>query len=632
MKKTLILCAMVIMAAPLCAQVGSENGMPRQAGADYPAEWPQGPAPGSVPSWAKSGTIRIARWDGGRIETAKAILSGWPGFNPPLPDNLYSMSNWYNLETIHLLRDAGINVAWVTFSNGFSIPTEQNHREQLRIYIAECHRQGIHVIAYESVANIFWEDMFQQVPESKDWVQMGADGKPVPYGSGDYSKMGRVTRYMADLANPGWRDYLKKRVDLAIDAGADALMYDNNFGGHLVDLYKDIYRYGESRKKDFMIMGNFHQNNYVLNRLTNCLTTEDGAEPGVYEESHLQGRRGRLDAKDLVPVDGGRLVTNIGLFRIYNALSNGWKPMLVEDGGREVGVRETTPMRPERFQLALAEAMSFGIGMEVFVEGAFQRGLYENDPDTMAIWRAIGSYNKFFAANEQYYTGTKSLAQIAVVLDDRSESVALLDGLAARHLLFDVLYESDLTPEKLAPYKLVALLTTRTVRQRALAALENYLTSGGKMIAAGDAATLDENGQKRTPPEWFGKSLGKGECAYYEKLQALDDLAKKLSDAEGPGPIEVVAPAGVLYNVVQQPVTGRIIIHLLNYGRTPATGIRVLIPHGYAGNNLLSPDSIQAIQTIIHSGAPVELQVPPVHIYSMLVVETRSVHSKGAAH
>ena len=49
--------------------------------------------------------------------------------------------------------------------------------------------------------------------------------------------------------------------------------------------------------------------------------------------------------------------------------------MLVEDGGREVGVRETTPMSAERQQLALAEAMSFGIGMEVFVEGGFRSRL-----------------------------------------------------------------------------------------------------------------------------------------------------------------------------------------------------------------------------------------------------------------
>ena len=626
MKLLRVLFPAVVLFISTClwAQVGSERGMPRQVGAEYPAEWPQGPEPETVPAWAKPGAIRIARWDGGRIETAKAILSGWPGFNPPIPDNLYTMSNWYNLDTIHLLRDGGINVAWVTFSNGFSIPAEQNHREQLRRYIAECHRQGIHVIAYESVANIFWEDMFERVPESRNWVQMGADGKPIPYGSGDYSKMGRVTRYMADLGNPGWRDYLKKRVDLAIDAGADALMYDNNFGGHLVDLYPEIYRYGAARKKGFMIMGNFHQNSYVLNRLTNCMTTEDGAEPGVYTQEHLQGRRGtKVDVKTLVPVDDGRLVTNIGLFRIYNALSQGWKPMLVEDGGREVGVRETNPMSPEREQLALAEAMSFGVSMEVFVEGGFARGLYENDPVSMAVWRAIGTYNRFFAEHQQYYTGTKSLAPIAVVLDDRSESVSLLDGLAARHVLFNVLYESDLTAVKLAPYKVVAMLTTRTTRQSAISALETYLTKGGKIIAAGDAATLDETGQKRSQPEWFGKKTGSGEYTYYEQLPPLDDLSKTLRDAAGPEVVHVEVPPGVLYNIEQQPATGSVMIHFLNYTLKPSAEIRVGPQRKFASMLMFSPDSSQPLAQIGPPGRDLAMKIPSVRVYSLLVMQPR---------
>ncbi|MGD1100770.1 MAG: alpha-amylase family protein [Terriglobia bacterium] len=620
--RALILSLLLLAPATLCAQVGSERGMLRQMGGAYPAEWPQGPGPDSIPAWAKPGTIRFARWDGGRIETVKAMLSGWPGFNPPIPDNVYTMTNWYDPQTIHLLRDAGVNMVWVTFSNGFSIPTEQKHQEQLRRYIAECHRQGIHVMAYESIANIFWEDMFEHVPESRDWIQMGADGKPVPYGSGDYTKMGRVTRYMADLGNLQWREYMKKRVALAIDAGADGVMYDNNFGSHLVDIYQDIYRYGVARKKDFLLMGNFHQNSYVLNRLTNCMTTEDGAEPGVYDEAHLQGRRGRMDATALVPVDHGRLVTNVGLFRIYNALSQGWKPMLVEDGGREVGQRETTPMAAERQQLALAEAMSFNVSMELFSEGAFARNLFENDPSAMDIWRAIGSYNRFFAEHEQYYTGTKSVAPVAVVLDDRSESVPLLDGLASRHMLFDVIYESDLTAEKLASYQVVALLTARTVRQRTLSALETYVTNGGRIIAAGEAATLDETGQKRAQPEWFGKQRGKGKCTYYEQIPPLDDLSKTLRDAAGPGPIQVEAPPGVLYNIVQQPAAGRTLIHFLNYTLKPSGEIKVVSQRKYARISLFSPDSPQAVQLSIPPGAPAELKVPSVRVYSLLVMET----------
>ena len=79
----------------------------------------------SVPDWARPGSIRFARWDGGPIETAKAFLSGWPGMNPPIPDYLYVMTNWYDPSTIQLLRDAHVNLIWVTFSNGFSIPTRE---------------------------------------------------------------------------------------------------------------------------------------------------------------------------------------------------------------------------------------------------------------------------------------------------------------------------------------------------------------------------------------------------------------------------------------------------------------------------------------------------------------------------
>ena len=220
---------------------------------------------------------------------------------------------------------------------------------------------------------------------------------------------------------------------------------------------------------------------------------------------------GRLDATALVPVDHGRLVTNVGLFRIYNALSQGWKPMLVEDGGREVGVRETTPMAAERQQLALAEAMSFGIGMEVFVEGGFARDLFENDPKHHGHLARHWNLQPISLPSTSSITRERNpVAPVAVVLDDRSESVSLLDGLAARHVLFDVIYESDLTAEKLAPYKVVALLTARTVRQRALTALDTYVTNGGRILAAGEAATLDENGQQHAQPEWFGKTDGQG--------------------------------------------------------------------------------------------------------------------------
>jgi len=595
---------------PLWCQVGMETTS--RAGG-YPAVWPAGPSKDSVPQWAGPGRIRFARWDGGRIETAKAMLSGWPGFNPPDPNRLEAMTNWYRPETVRLLREAGINMIWITFSNGFSNETEAAHQRQVRAYIDECHRSGIRVMAYESIANMFWEDMYERVPESRQWAYAGKDGKPVPYGAGDYTKMGRVTRYMADLSKPGWRAYLRGRVDLALDAGADGVIYDNNFSNYLLETYHEIYAYGASRKRDFLLMGNFHANTYVYNRLLNCITTEDGVEPGVYAEPNLKGlRRNRAS---LLPLDGGFLVNNIGLFRIHQSLSDGWKPTMIEDGHREVGVRETTPMSPERHKLALAEAMMFGISMELFVEGGFAHGLAAGRPETRRIWEAIGQYNRFFADNEEYYVNAKPLAPLAVVLDDRSLDVGLLNGLSARGVVYNVLYEHDLTPQKLAPYAAAALITADTVRDKALAALEGFVNRGGKLFSAGNAGTLDENGRTRPKPALLARGT------YYEKLPGADELAGALASIRGR--VSMEARPGILFHAAQQN-TGRprLLVHLLNYTASPARGVKLRVQGKFSSARLLSPDSTRtAVRLVPAGGSSVEVEIPELATYSLVVLE-----------
>jgi hypothetical protein len=585
-----------------------------------PLEWPAGPARDSVPAWARQGLIHFARWDGGRLETVKGILSGWVNFWPPNPEILYATTNWYDPRTIQLLREAGINMIWVTFSNGFSNETEKLNQEQLVRYIAECHHQGIHVMAYESITNMFWQDMYAHVPESRNWLSIGKNGKPVPYSAAAYEKVGYVSRYLADLKNPEWQAYLRRRVSLALDAGADGIMYDNNIAPQLtelIDAYHMLYPYGASRKKDFLLMGNFHENAYVLNRLTNCMTTEDGAEPGIYDAARL---RHAMDKEYFLPVGQKFLVDNAGLFRLLDTLSQGWKPNLVEDGHREYGSRLTSHMSPQRQQLALAEAMSFGVAEEVFVEDAFATELWNRESQAMAVWKAIGKYNHFFQDHAEYYTGARSVAPVAVVLDDSSRGVPLLDGLAARNVLFNVLYARDLAPNELTRYSAVALLTADRVSDGALAALEEYVRGGGKLLAAGRAASLDERGQPREKPSFFGRKIGKGECDYFEKIPAIDKLAEILRADEGTEFPALEAPPGVVYNVTRQTRTGRLIVHLLNYESTPAGKIRLKLHGKYRSATLLSPDMPLPLALADSSGHSGEVTVPSLKTYALLVL------------
>ena len=618
-------------AVTACAQVQVGMEAAGTPGLRYPAEWPSGPPRSSAPDWAKPGHIRFARWDGGPIETAKAFLSGWPNFNPPLPAYVQTMTDWYDPSTIKLLREANINTIWVTFSNGFSIPTERIQREQLRQYIEECHQQGIRVFAYLSLQNMFWEDMFEHVPESRGWVSIGADAKPVPYGAADYGKTGRVTRYMANLASPGWRAYLRRRIDLAIDAGVDGLFYDNNASTDLLPAYQEIYQYGSSRKHDLLVMANFHSADFVYNRNLNCITTEEGREPGIYSAANLAQSYLKNEKESLLPVEGGFLVTGAGLFRLLDALSEGWKPVMVENGARETGVRETTPMSKPRQQLALAESMAFGVSAEVFVEGAVAHRLRAADPEMMDIWRGIGAYNRFFADQEQYYNGTRSTASLAVVLDDRSAAphdegpyMPLLYGLAARNVIYDVLYERDLTPAVLGRYSGVALLTAETVREQGLQSLQSWVTNGGRLFTAGTVASRDEHGRQRARPTFFGRKEGKGECIYYDRIPPMDDLARDLKGAARPPIVRIDAPITVLYNVVEQPesAAGRVLVHLLNFAPRPVGKIEVTATGKYRSIRLLTPDvPREPVHVISASGSATQIEVPSLVIYSLLVFE-----------
>jgi len=587
--------------------------------AKYPAEWSYKTRPDSVPQWAKPGRIRFTRWDGGPIETAKAFLSGWAGFNPPNPDRLYVMTNWYDPSTVALLCEADFNTVWVTFSNGFSIPTEAAQREILRRYIQECHRQGIHVFAYQSVANIFWEDMYERVPESRRWVRLESDGKPVPYDAGIYSKMGRVTRYIADLANPAWLDYVKKRIDLAIDAGADGIMYDNVFDQHVGKAFQEICSYASSKKKDMLIMANFHNPDFIFNRITNAITTEEGGEAGVFSESNVLNSRYKEEEPFMLRVGEGLLANNIGRFRIFQNLSEGWKPVHIESRMREVGEPETDVMSAERQQLVLAENMMFSAANETFVEGVFATRLWQHDPETMRIWHAIGVYNRFFADHEEYYTDTRSRASLAVVIDNRSKPVIVLNGLSSRNVIYDPLYEQEISAEKLRSYAAVALINADLVRDRAVKALEEYTSWGGKLIAIGSALAYDEKGSARPQPAFLRTNTGKAESVYFEKLPPIDELAQTMLAADRQPRVRVLAPKGVLFNVVDQAKAGRMIVHLLNYTLQPMESIQVWAPGRFTSVKLLTPDGHPEAVQVTVSGGMTQVQVPFLKIYSILV-------------
>ena len=133
-------------------------------------------------------------------------------------------------QMLGLLKQADFNWIWVTWSSGWSVREEQENRENLKKVIARCHENDIRVSAYLSASNMFPTSAFRDDPETKKY---GLWMHGIPSFHVHRTKHWlhiSWQRRLADARKAGWRTYLVKKAELAVDAGADAIVWDNMIG------------------------------------------------------------------------------------------------------------------------------------------------------------------------------------------------------------------------------------------------------------------------------------------------------------------------------------------------------------------------------------------------------------------
>jgi len=187
--------------------------------------------PEDLPPWAEQGNFRFIRLDGGRIESWKAERTWWgKKFSAEKKDVLTHIYDRDFEQMLGLLKQAEFNWIWVTWSDGWSFKDEDENRENLKKVIARCHENGIHVSAYLSASNMFRKSAFRDDPETKKYG-LWMHGIPMFY-AGPTKTDPHISwdRRLADARKPGWRVYLLKKAELAVDAGVDAIMWDNMIG------------------------------------------------------------------------------------------------------------------------------------------------------------------------------------------------------------------------------------------------------------------------------------------------------------------------------------------------------------------------------------------------------------------
>lgn len=560
--------------------------------------------PELVPEWAEQGNFRFLRLDGGMIETRKAQRTWW-GQNFPAQENDV-LANIYGRDfdkMLGLLKDADFNWIWVTWSNGWSLESEQKNREDLEKVIANCHANGIQVSAYLSASNMFWWDVFRKEPQSRGWL-LKSFGLPILYGASPH-------RLLADVSKPEWRAYLLKKAELAIDAGADAVWYDNIFGDNYANklLMSETQALAEKKAKasgrpKALVGGNVHLSpgRFDINDSCDLLWDESGKDtPGVWED--------------------GWEVSNARKIKFILGEKQAWQPLMFENDVYHCGPRERCIPSPIEQKLGIAEAYAFGAALSRNIEGRFLKGLITDEKPALDAWAAIGQYNRFVDENKDLYNGVTQVARIALLSE--GEKNPLADEFLKRNVMFGSKVLKHLGKgEPLGSYRVLVIpFPLKNFLPEQEKTLSDFTANNGKIFAV-------------DPPEFSGDAgaVTRISGAAALRIAAGEPVEKLISQiqAAAGGPVLSLVDSGhVAANVTRKNDGSAFIAHFINYDhKHPVIGMKVKLNlAGFADDlagfkmKLISPDENHPVaQNVSIKGSGIEFSITEIQHYAVAVI------------
>src|SRR5215469_8080757 len=490
--------------------------------------------PDDVPPWAEQGNFRFIRLDGGQIESWKAERTWWgKNFSTEDKEVLTHIYDRDFDQMLSLLKQAEFNWIWVTWSNGWSVKDEDQNRENLKKVIVRCHENGIHVSAYLSASNMFRKSAYRDDPETKNdglWMH----GIPMFYAGPTKSDL-QISwgRRLADTRKPGWRAYLLKKAELAVDAGVDAIVWVNMIGydDGLAQLLDDTQRMAERKAQErgrpkIMVEANIHiaPDRFAMNDINEVIWEEDGKDtPGVWN-GHWQ-------------------VGNARKMKFLSGEKQLWQPLKYENDLYHCGPRERCIPSPAEQKLSIAEAYTFGAATSRNIEGRFLAALIKGEPEAQEAWTAIAQYNHFLVEHRELCHQVVPVSQIALM--SAGPQNALADEFLKQSMFFETKVLAHL--DKGVPLNRFKVLVVPAdlpkLSPEQKARLDEFAAGGGVIIRAGKAES---------------------------------EMAARAEAAAG-GPRISLEPRGyVLGQLTRKPDGRTLILHLLNYDQqAPSENVKV---------------------------------------------------------
>ena len=546
--------------------------------------------PEDIPPWAEQGNFRFIRIDGGEIESWKAERTWWgKKFSAEEKDVLSHIYDRDFEQMLGLLKQAEFNWIWVTWSSGWSFKDENSNRENLKRVIARCHENGIHVSAYLSASNMFRTSAFRDDPETKEYG-LWMHRIPMFYAGPTKTDL-QISwdRRLADARKPGWRAYLLKKAELAVDAGVDAIVWDNMIGYNdgLAQLLDDTQRMAERKAREtgrpkVMVEANIHipPDRFGMNDMNEVIWEEDGKDtPGVW--------------------DGRWQVENARKIKFLSGEKQLWQVLKYENDLYHCGPRERCIPSPAEQKLSIAEAYAFGAATSRNIEGRFLSALIKGKPEAREAWTAIAQYNHFLVEHQNLYHQTEPVARIALISAEPQNRLA--DEFLKESVFFETKVLAHL--DKGVPLERFKVLVMPAdlpkLNKEQKARLDAFTSGGGVIIRA---------------------------------RKAEPGIAARTEAAAGGLGLTLEPRGHVLGRLTRKPDGRTFILHLLNYDhRVPAENVKVRLDMSGLVQDLsrwevkvFSPDTTQSqLPGLIMQGGVCEFTLDRIEHYSVVVLSVR---------
>jgi hypothetical protein len=546
--------------------------------------------PEDLPVWAEQGNFRFIRIDGGKIESWKAERTWWgKKFSTEEKDVLTHIYDRDFEQMLALLKQAEFNWIWVTWSSGWSLKDEEENRKKLKKVIARCHENGIHVSAYLSASNMFRSSAFRDDPETKKYG-LWMHRIPMFYAGPSKTDL-QISwdRRLADTRKPGWRAYLLKKAELAIDAGVDTIVWDNMIGYNegLAQLLDDTQRMAERKAREsgrekVLVEANIHiaPDRFAMNDMNEVIWEEDGKDtPGVW--------------------DGHWQVDNARKIKFLSGEKQLWQPLKYENDLYHCGPRERCIPSAAEQKLSIAEASAFGAATSRNIEGRFLSSLIKGDPEAREAWTAIAQYNHFVVEHQNLYHQTEPVARIALLSAEPHNPLA--DEFLKQSIFFETKVLAHLDKGvPLARFKILVIPAKIKFTREQKARLDTFTTGGGVILRA---------------------------------RKSEQGIAARAEAASG-GPRLTLEPRGYVMGQLTRKPDGRtLILHLLNYDHyASAENVKVHLDlTGLVEDvsgwevRVLSPDTDQPqFANVSLHGRLVEFTMARIDHYTLVVLSERS--------